>query len=41
MISIEQILCPTDFAPEANEALRSGVALARAYDAPDGSQQRS
>lgn len=33
MIKIERILCPTNLSSESNEALRYGVALARAYNA--------
>jgi nucleotide-binding universal stress UspA family protein len=33
MIKIERILCPTNLSPEADEALRYAVALARAYNA--------
>jgi nucleotide-binding universal stress UspA family protein len=33
MIQIERILCPTDFSPEADLALRYAVALAKAYEA--------
>ena len=33
MIKIERILCPTDLSTESDEALRYGVALARAYEA--------
>lgn len=33
MLNISHILCPTDLSPEANEALRYAVALARAYEA--------
>lgn len=33
MIKIERILCPTNLSPESDEALRYGVALARAYNA--------
>ena len=33
MIRIERILCPTDLSAESDEALRYGVALARAYEA--------
>jgi nucleotide-binding universal stress UspA family protein len=33
MINIERILCPTNLSPESDEALRYGVALARAYEA--------
>ena len=33
MISFKRILCPTDLTPEADEALRYGVALATAYRA--------
>jgi nucleotide-binding universal stress UspA family protein len=32
-ISYDRILCPVDLAPDSNEALRYGVALAKAYDA--------
>jgi nucleotide-binding universal stress UspA family protein len=32
MISINNILCPTDLTPESNEALRYAVALAKRYD---------
>ena len=32
-ITIERILCPTDFSPESEEALRYAIALARAYEA--------
>lgn len=33
MIKIERILCPTDFSPEANLALRYAIAIAKAYEA--------
>ena len=33
MLRIERILCPTDLSPESDDALRYGVALARAYKA--------
>jgi nucleotide-binding universal stress UspA family protein len=33
MIKIDRILCPTDLSTESDEALRYGVALARAYGA--------
>ncbi len=33
MMKIERILCPTNLSPESDEALRYGVALARAYKA--------
>ena len=33
MIRVDRILCPTDLSTESDEALRYGVALARAYDA--------
>jgi nucleotide-binding universal stress UspA family protein len=33
MIKIERILCPVDFTPESEEALRYAVALARVYEA--------
>jgi nucleotide-binding universal stress UspA family protein len=33
MIKIERILCPTDLSPEADEALRYALAMAKAYDA--------
>jgi len=33
MINIERILCPTDLTPDSDEALRYGLALARAYNA--------
>ena len=33
MIKIGRILCPTDLSPEADEALRYALALAKAYDA--------
>ena len=33
MIKFERILCPTNLSPESDEALRYGVALARAYHA--------
>ena len=32
MVTIERILCPTNLSPESDEALRYGVALARAYN---------
>jgi nucleotide-binding universal stress UspA family protein len=32
-ITIKRILCPTDFSPESDEALRYAIALARAYEA--------
>jgi nucleotide-binding universal stress UspA family protein len=31
--TIERILCPTDLSPDSDEALRYGIALARAYNA--------
>lgn len=33
MIRVDRILCPTDLSTESDEALRYGVALARAYEA--------
>lgn len=33
MITVDRILCPTDLSSESDEALRYGVALARAYEA--------
>ena len=33
LMRIERILCPTDLSPEADEALRYALALARAYEA--------
>lgn len=33
MIKLDRILCPTDLSTESDEALRYGVALARAYEA--------
>jgi nucleotide-binding universal stress UspA family protein len=33
VIQIERILCPTDFSPEADLALRYAIALAKAYEA--------
>lgn len=33
MIKVKRILCPTDLSTESDEALRYGVALARAYEA--------
>ncbi|HXG94577.1 MAG TPA: universal stress protein [Blastocatellia bacterium] len=32
-ISFERILCPIDLTPESDEALRYGIAMAKAYDA--------
>lgn len=32
-ISLQRILCPIDLTPESDEALRYGIALAKAYDA--------
>lgn len=33
MIQLERILCPTDFSPDADLALRYAIALAKAYEA--------
>ncbi len=33
IMKIQRILCPTDYSPESDEALRYAVALARAYEA--------
>jgi hypothetical protein len=33
MFRVNLILCPTDLSTESDEALRYGVALARAYEA--------